>query len=120
VAVEGVTSFGGRETLAGVAAMPVGLLTALAIPSFVSARSQTARISCINNLRQIDLAKEQWAIDKDKRAGDIPTLQDLQPYLKQVPGCPEGGAYTFGPIGQNPRCNRPGHVLQLPAMPKMK
>ena len=67
--------------------------------------------ACMNNLRQIEGAKQQWALEKGKPAGAILTQADLTPYLPNntVPACPAGGVYTLNPIGLGPLCNIPGH-----------
>jgi hypothetical protein len=69
--------------------------------------------ACINNLRLLDAAKQQWALDKQKNAADVPTAQDLQSYFKEgiLPACPDGGTYTFNAAGELPTCSVPGHVL---------
>jgi len=118
VAVHGVTSVGGRESLASLVVAPVGLMAAIAVPSFVNARTTSQQNACINNLRLIDAAKAQWAIDHDKPAGAKPQASDLAPYLSTKPVCPAGGSYLFGPIGQPPQCSRFGHVLPRPVMKK--
>jgi chromosome segregation ATPase len=71
------------------------------------------RNACINNLRQIDAAKQQWALEKNKTPEAIPTVQDLLPYLKDgvFPVCPSGGTYTLNAVGELPSCSIPGHVL---------
>lgn len=71
------------------------------------------RNACINNLRQIDAAKQQWALENNKTAAAIPTARDLLPYFKDgiFPVCPSGGAYTIGAVGDLPTCSVPGHVL---------
>lgn len=68
---------------------------------------------CINNLRQIDAAKNQWALETGKTTGAVPVEKDLAPYLKgnALPTCPGGGTYTINPIGQPPTCSIAGHVL---------
>jgi chromosome segregation ATPase len=68
---------------------------------------------CINNLRQIDAAKQEWALENNKTADDIPTAQDLLPYLSNLvfPVCPSGGTYTINAAGVPPTCSAPGHVL---------
>lgn len=68
---------------------------------------------CINNLRLIDGAKQQWALEKQKPAGALLTAADLAPYLKTntLPTCPAGGVYTLNPVGFGPLCNIPGHAL---------
>ena len=93
-----------------------GLLAAIAIPNFVRARTVSQENSCINNLRLIDSAKQQWALEHHKRNTDTPTGEDLTPYLGrgpagQFPRCPQGGTYIIGSVGEKPRCSIPGHVL---------
>jgi len=76
--------------------------------------TQAANTSaCINNLRQLVDAKQQWALDKSKTTTDVPTAQDLLPYLKDgvFPVCPEGGTYTINAVGEAPGCTIPGHTL---------
>ena len=78
----------------------VALLAAIAIPSFVRARSTSQRNACINNLRQIDAAKQQWAFDFRATAVAIPTIADIQPYLGRgfagsQPVCPADPANSF-------------------------
>ncbi|MGB7768760.1 MAG: hypothetical protein WBN22_07885 [Verrucomicrobiia bacterium] len=87
------------------------MLSAIAIPNFVKARETAQRNACINNLRQIDAAKQQWALEKGKQATDVPTWDDLKPYLYRIPHCPAGGTYTINAVGVPPQCSVPGHVL---------
>ena len=51
----------------------IGLLAAIAIPNFSKARSTAQRNACINNLRQIDNAKQLWATENKKTDADVPT-----------------------------------------------
>jgi len=69
--------------------------------------------ACVNNLRQLDAAKQQWALEKNKTADAIPTAQEIAPYLKdnQVPVCPAGGQYSLNALSSTPTCSTPGHVL---------
>jgi hypothetical protein len=71
------------------------------------------RNTCIGNLRLIYAAKQAWALDKSKTDADVPTEQDLLPYLKGgiFPVCPAGGIYTIGAVGQLPTCSVSSHVL---------
>ena len=71
------------------------------------------RSTCIGNLRLIYAAKQAWALEKNKTDTDVPTEQDLLPYIKGgvFPVCPSGGIYTIGPVGQPPTCSISGHVL---------
>jgi hypothetical protein len=91
-----------------------GMLAAIAIPNFVKARATSQQNACINNLRIIDAAKQQWALEKGKKDGDVPTQDDLLPYLGrngQFPRCPQGGTYTINAIGELPTCSIPTHRL---------
>ena len=91
----------------------IGLLAAIAIPSFARARETSRRNACINNLRQIDAAKEQWAMENNVAEGGAgPTQAQVAVYLKgDFPTCPSNGTYTIGNIGTNPTCSVAGHVL---------
>jgi hypothetical protein len=87
------------------------LLVAIAalVPAFIRARTTSAVIPCVNNLVHIERAKNQWALEHQKMSLDIPTWDDLRPYLhwpsNSVPTCPDGGTYTLGPVGESPRCS---------------
>lgn len=91
----------------------IPLMMAIAIPNFVKARETAQMNACINNLRQIDAAKNEWALEGGKKPGDVPTEQDLKPYFKNgtFPTCPAGGTYTIGAIGNVPTCSIPKHKL---------
>lgn len=74
------------------------------------------RNACINNLRQIDAAKNQWALEQRKKNGDMVTEADITPYIKldasgNLPKCPAGGKYAIGRVGTTPTCSIPGHLL---------
>lgn len=73
-----------------------------------------ARNVCIAHLKQLDGAKQQWAIDNKRTARDIPGPADLfgpTLYLKLEPVCPSGGRYTLHSVGENPTCSHPEHRL---------
>jgi uncharacterized protein (DUF3084 family) len=69
--------------------------------------------TCVANLRQIEAAKQQWALEKGKNINDVPSQQDLTPYFKdnQFPVCPDGGTYAINSMGDLPTCSVSGHVL---------
>src|SRR5207245_1126620 len=50
----------------------IGLLAAIAIPNFVKARETAQLNSIVNNLRIIEGAKDQWALENKKGTGDTP------------------------------------------------
>jgi prepilin-type N-terminal cleavage/methylation domain-containing protein len=79
----------------------IGLLAAIAIPNFVRARATSQANACINNLRQMDGAVQQWALENKKQPADTYALTDLYPYIKlaggtNLPPCPAGGTYSVG------------------------
>jgi myosin heavy subunit len=77
------------------------------------AAAQAQLNACINNLRQIDGAKQQWALENKKTANSLPTAADLQPYIPNgFPVCPAGGSYTINNVQTAPTCTVRGHALQ--------
>ena len=66
---------------------------------------------CINNMRQLDGAKQQWALENRKTENAVPTAQDLGAYLKVFPKCPAGGSYLINAVNALPTCSIPGHAL---------
>ena len=91
----------------------IPLMLAIAIPNFVKARDTAMQNVCINNLRMIDGAKQQWALEHSKKGDDVPTAADLTPYFKNgvFPVCLSGGTYTIGAVTNPPTCSIPGHQL---------
>ena len=72
----------------------IGLLAAIAIPNFVRARTTSQTNACISNLRIIDGAKGQWALEQHKQNTDTPAGTDIQPYVGrgsagELPDLPE-------------------------------
>ena len=90
----------------------IGLLASIAIPNFVRARTTSQKNACINNLRQIDGAKQQWALENKKTSSDpAPTSGSLMPYLGRGtagnwPSCPANGSYTVNGISSPPVCSK--------------
>lgn len=90
----------------------IGLLAAIAIPSFARARTTSRQNACINNLRQIDGGKDQWAIETNKVDSDPVTSDDVSPYVKGGwPICPAAGTYTVADVSDDPTCDVTGHTL---------
>jgi prepilin-type N-terminal cleavage/methylation domain-containing protein len=102
----------------------IGLLAAIAIPNFVKARATSQANACINNLRQIDAAANEFALEQHKATGaTINFPSDLTPYIKlnvnnSIPGCPASGTYSESTVGATgfPKCSlgstvTPAHVL---------
>ncbi|HSH16731.1 MAG TPA: hypothetical protein VLD18_11890 [Verrucomicrobiae bacterium] len=94
------------------ALITIPLMLAIAIPNFVKARETAQRTVCINNLRQLDGAKEQWAIENNKLETDTPTAGALALYLNhRVLKCPAGGNHKLNTVGEAPSCSIPEHGL---------
>ena len=113
----------------GLSVFMLPMLMAIAIPNFVKARETAQMNACINNLRQIDAAKNEWALENGKTGDAVPTVQDLTPYMRNgiytgpnhtpntsgsgiFPTCPAGGTYTLGAVSNAPTCSIPGHKFQ--------
>jgi prepilin-type N-terminal cleavage/methylation domain-containing protein len=95
----------------------IGLLAAIAIPNFVRARTQSQKNACINNLRQIDGAVQQWALETKAAANATVAFSDIKDYMKNSVACPAGGttfanSYTLNGITNKPTCVKvTDHVL---------
>jgi len=100
------------------------LLAALAIPQFVRVRTTSSPNACVNNLRWIELAKQQWAREKGKGPDAVPAASDIQPYLGReaagmLPTCPVdpdnsfATSYSINNMATRPTCNivPSSHVL---------
>jgi prepilin-type N-terminal cleavage/methylation domain-containing protein len=94
----------------------IGLLAAIAIPNFVKARETSQQNVCVNNLRQIDAAKDQWALEKGKPTGtevDDAAKAEINAYLRGEPKCPVGNApYSYGKVGELAGCQSPSRTGQ--------
>ena len=75
--------------------MFIGILLAIAVPSLFNASERARANACRANLRQIQSAKEQWALVNRRPGTAIPTWANLVPqFLQRVPECPSGGTYS--------------------------
>ncbi len=97
----------------------IGLLAAIAIPNFVRARTTAQAKTCVANLKQLDGAKEQWALETKQAAGATATWADLvgvTNFIKNTPACPSTTtAYNLNTVGTVPTCASgvAGHALPL-------
>jgi prepilin-type N-terminal cleavage/methylation domain-containing protein len=88
----------------------IAILLAIAIPNFLRARETSRAKSCQANLRQIETAKEQWAMDNKKGASDTPQASELvTEYMRgtedTLPLCPSSGTYSQGNMSTRPTCS---------------
>jgi len=86
----------------------IGLLAAIAIPNFVKARATSQQNACINNMRQITAAVNQWALENGQQTGTVVNNANITPYIQlnsnsSVPPCPAGGTYAIGAVGNLPQ-----------------
>lgn len=69
----------------------VALLASIAVPGFLRARKRSQATRVINDLRHLDAAVDQYALETNKPGGYVATFSDLRVYLK------DGGAlYNTG------------------------
>ena len=96
----------------------IGLLAAIAIPNFIKAREASQKNACIANLKQIDGAKQTWALETKQITTATPT-EDLlfgpTLYIRDTPMCPAQTtwAYTLGAVSAKVTCaqSAAGHVF---------
>lgn len=101
----------------------IGMLAAIAIPNFLKARATSQANTCLSNLRQIDAAAGQFALEAHRPSGatiNYPT--DLTPYIKlnangSIPPCPAGGTYACDKVANNPTCSLGNTVTPSHYMP---
>lgn len=112
IQLQGSTTFSGRDVLAGAVFAPAGIMAGMTLPAISSARAKAQTVACMNNLRQIQAAKEQWAIEKGIEPGTPVSPSDIEPYLMKIPTCPSGGSYILNAVGEEPTCDHPGHGIK--------
>jgi len=108
----------------------IGILLAIAIPNFISARENSRAKSCVANLYQINSAKLQCIMDNKLAASDTTSKfyvngttanstgnyqlvgggNNTATYIRQAPACPSGGNYTPGGVSATPTCDITGPV----------
>ena len=72
----------------------IALLAAIAVPGFLRARKRSQATRILNDLRLIDAACDQYAIETNRSTGDQVTYSDWRDYLKK-------GTALYN-TGQNP------------------
>ena len=99
----------------------IGLLAAIAIPNFVRARTTSQMNACINNLRQVDGAIQQWALETKQESTAATVEANVTPYLKQGANtaCPSGGvafadSYAVSTVSAAPTCKKVAATHVLP------
>ena len=99
----------------------IGILLAIAIPNFVSARESSRAKACVGNLKQVDSAKQQSSMDNklsgtstatfliDGSVASTPVTGPFQlvgttGYIRATPSCPSNGVYSLGTVATAPFC----------------
>ena len=91
----------------------IGLLAAIAIPTFKSNLDRARLQACAVNRKNIDGAKVQWAADNRRPLTDVPTDTEIfgtAAYIEHKPDCPAGGAYALNAVEEKCTCNIPRHA----------
>ena len=86
----------------------IAIVLSIAIPTFSRITSLSRRTVCINNLRKITAAVEQWSFDNNIPNGANISAQQSDDVYKNYfrggkPVCPSGGQYVINPVGSNPQ-----------------
>ena len=98
----------------------IGLLAAIAIPNFIKARATSQQNACINNLKQISGAIDEWALETGQSSGQaVANVSTISAYIKlnsnnSVPGCPANGTYTTTFVGTVPEVTCSLSTLSTP------
>jgi prepilin-type N-terminal cleavage/methylation domain-containing protein len=59
----------------------IALLALIALPNFIQARESARTTTCVANLRQIEGAKQTWAIETNQADDETPDADDLDPFI---------------------------------------
>ncbi len=82
----------------------IAILLSIALPNYMKTRATSKKTICINNLKQIDAAIDQWAMENNIPEGTAPG-DEIDNYIKKDvrPACPAGGTYTLYAVGSKPQ-----------------
>jgi len=99
----------------------IGMLAAIAIPTFVRARTTSQTNVCVSNLGQVQSAILQCAMELKKAPTASVTTAEVRPYLRKDAVCPAGGttlddSYLLTDVSSVPTCKREplSHILSQP------
>ncbi len=91
----------------------IALLAAIAVPGFLRARKRSQASRVINDLRLIDSAVDQYAIETNKTSGSTVNITDWTNYLKKGTNLYLTGNDIFG------NAYGPQSVDKLPSVPSL-
>lgn len=81
----------------------IGILLAIAVPNFITARQNSRAQTIIATLKQVEAGKDQCAMDKGLTTGDSCGAANMASYMKTYPpSFPVSGAFLENTIGTNP------------------
>lgn len=90
----------------------IGILIAIAVPSFFRARDVSRSNACVENLRQIEAAKTQYLLEThlpsshNFNTDPLGGLSEVYPnYMKTIPTCQSGGIYSFNTGDTDASCS---------------
>jgi len=92
----------------------IGMLATIAIPNYLHAREKARQATCLQNLRIIDGAIQQWAMEAKKEAGQPVQYSDISVYMRNAVVCPSGGR-SFDDSYQISSVDAPPSCLRVPA-----
>jgi prepilin-type N-terminal cleavage/methylation domain-containing protein len=89
----------------------IGMLAAIALPNYHEARLRAQMRACICNLRLIDGAISEWAVEARKPAGQAVSYDDIRRYMNHEVACPAGGktfadSYAISSVDSPAACLR--------------
>ena len=74
----------------------ISLLAVIAVPTFFRSREKSVLVFCQNNLRLIDGAVQQYALEHTNTvAASLAALVGTNGFIKDTPYCKSGGTYTL-------------------------
>ncbi len=91
----------------------IGILAAIALPSFKHAITVSQQRACALNRKNIEGAKLQWATENREPVTATPTDADLfgeNRYIEHKPDCPARGNYSLNSVQEKCTCSYPIHV----------
>lgn len=120
-----------REAIVIFAVLGFFLWVTAGMPGFIKEPVTSPANACINNLRQLDAAKNEWVSEHNAKSNDIVTIDDIRPYIERerdnayikldakgnLPKCPSGGTYTIGKVGEPPTCSLGTNVYSPHVLP---
>ena len=97
----------------------IGTMAAIAVPNMIKARTESQKDICINNLRQINSAIQQWAVENKAAATASVTEADVTPYLRNKAICPASGtsfsdSYQVSTVAESAVCLKVPTVHLMP------